>query len=517
MSTQHLKKFFSGTLLSRISGLGRDLVMAISFGDLPQVAAFMVAFRFSNLLRRLLGEGPFQSAFIPQFEEIRSKNPSASYHFFRQLTFLISLLLIGITVLGEIGLHALNPFLNPDNQEIASLTAYLLPGLLFICLYGLNLSILNCHDRFFLPSFAPFVCNLIWIAAAYLLRHQDPNLAMRLLSIWVAVGFFAQWLLTLPSTLALVKGSWKEWTTFCIPKEVKQLIQSFAYGAIGVGAVQINALCDSLFARHASLSGPVYLWYSIRLQQLAFALFGIACVSTIVPRLSRAIKQANLIDASKAFNLSYNRIIGIMLPCALAIFVLGLPAVNLIYGRGAFSEFAVIETTLCLFAYGLGLLPATLVILYSSLSFAKGDFRTPTLISLFAILLNLGLNALFIFGFQWGSVSTALATSLSAFANFFILKRQAHQRGWSPLLSLKDHVYIGAASFIAAFCAWGTEMLLFIENGPLTRVFTAQVLHFCVPAFAFLASLTLSAYLLRVEIVIDLMRALKPEKSVNNT
>ena len=93
----YTKRFFSGTLLSRISGLGRDLSMAFAFGDHPSVAAFMVAFRLSNLFRRLLGEGPLQSAFIPHFEGLRSQDSSQATFFFRKLITLITILILGIT------------------------------------------------------------------------------------------------------------------------------------------------------------------------------------------------------------------------------------------------------------------------------------------------------------------------------------------------------------------------------------------------------------------------------------
>ncbi len=91
----YVRRFFSGTLLSRISGMVRDLTMAFAFGDHPSVAAFMVAFRLSNLFRRLLGEGPFQSAFIPHFEGLRVEDPAKATFFFRKLSLLIVLLLVG--------------------------------------------------------------------------------------------------------------------------------------------------------------------------------------------------------------------------------------------------------------------------------------------------------------------------------------------------------------------------------------------------------------------------------------
>lgn len=124
-----MKRFFSGTLLSRISGLGRDLAMAFAFGDHPSVAAFIVAFRFSNLLRRLLGEGPFQSAFIPYFQGMRLQSQERALVFFRQLSFLILSLLVLITLFLEGGIFTFLSFssLSEEGRELMHLTGWLFP------------------------------------------------------------------------------------------------------------------------------------------------------------------------------------------------------------------------------------------------------------------------------------------------------------------------------------------------------------------------------------------------------
>ena len=189
---------------------------------------------------------------------------------------------------------------------------------------------------FFIPSVAPIICNVIWIGAAFFLRNEDPKMAMPTLAKWIVVGFVGQWLLTLPLTLKYAAGQWKEWFKFHIPQEVKNLAKAFALGAIGVGAMQINAFVDVLFARYADIRGPAYLWYSIRLEQLALAIFGIACITTVVPMLSRAIKSNNIPEAQRLFSISYKRIMAVMIPCTFAIVALGTASVNLIYGRGHF-------------------------------------------------------------------------------------------------------------------------------------------------------------------------------------
>ncbi len=521
----HVRSFFSGTLLSRISGMVRDLSMAFAFGDHPSVAAFMIAFRLSNLFRRLLGEGPLQSAFIPYFEGLKVQDPAKATLFFRQLALLITLLVLCLTCVGEIGLWTFSSYFDVSvgNREILTLTAWMLPGLLFICLYGLNISLLHCHETFFIPSFAPFVCNVIWILGALFLQSQPTPFAMQSLAKLVIVGFLGQWLLTLSSTLKHVPMNLKESFSFKIPKEVKELAKLFAFGAIGVGAVQVNALIDSLFARYADLRGPIYLWYSIRLEQLALAVFGIACVSTVVPRLSRAIKSNDIAGAQTFFNFSYRRILTVMIPCTFAIFALGGISVNLIYGRGSFSDFAVSETALCLWSYAIGLIPATMVILFSALFYARNNFRTPLRISIYTILLNIFFNALFIFILELGAISTALATSISSWVNFWYLQKRAKKEGWEPLFPLSKIISLSLASIFSGLCVVAIEYLflkptilpLLMGNQAIfPREFLDQAFYFTLSFLLFAGGLVFYSAVFKNQELLEVYQDFRPLKKI---
>ena len=490
-----IRRFFSGTLLSRISGMGRDLVMAFAFGDHASVAAFMVAFRLSNLLRRLLGEGPFQSAFIPHFMQIHVQDKSKANDFFCKLSLLISLLLIGFILLAEGGIAVfLTLPISDANREILKLTAWLLPGILFICLYGLNISVLNCYECFFVPSFAPFICNMTWCFAAFSLRHQAPDLAMPHLAKWVAIGFFGQWLLTLAPTLKYIGGNWKQWFHLQIPEEVKTLAKTLSLSIIGMGAMQINSFVDPLFARYIDVKAPTYLWYSIRLEQLALAIFGIACVSTIVPRFARCLKSGQIEQAKNLFNFAYQRIMVVMIPCTFAILTIGTSSVNLLYGRGNFSEIAVVKTTFCLWAYSLGLVPSSLVILFSAIFYAQNNFRTPMLLSVATVATNIVLNTLFVFQLQLGVISTALATSISTYLNYWTLHRFSYKAGWKSSLFLPLIIKTVFASAFAALCVF---IIGFLSPLGLTRHVSSQFLSFFMQVFVFIASLFFYAKLFK--------------------
>ncbi len=517
------RRFFSGTFLSRISGLLRDLVMAFIFGDHPSVAAFMVAFRFSNLFRRLLGEGPFQSIFIPYYEEMRIRGHREASLFFRNLSSWILLLLLGIALVSEIALGIIGycGSLSRNNQEILILTAWMIPGLLFICLYGLNLSLLHCHDSFFLPSFAPFFCNAIWIGGAIALRNREPSFAMLGLAKLIVLGFALQWAFTFYFTWKHVAASLREWISFKIPQEIKELAKSFTYGMIGAGAVQVNILLDALFARSANLRAPVYLWYSIRLEQLVLAIFGFACVSTMVPQLVRAIKSENNPLAQTYFSLSFTRIFAVLIPATFALLLLGGVSVNILYGRGQFFGEAITQTTFCLWAYAFSLIPSTLVMLLSTLFTAGGDFKTPMVISLFSVFLNISFNALFVFGMGLGAVSIALATSLSVWVNFFILYRIAHRHGWRLNCSVLRIFQVIYASLFALSCAFLIEYLIF-ENSMLaffisnevlfSREFSNQMMQFGLLFLSFVAGLWLYAKCKKNQDLFELFRLFWPQR-----
>ncbi|MCP5506394.1 MAG: murein biosynthesis integral membrane protein MurJ [Chlamydiales bacterium] len=480
-----LRRFFSGMMLSRVSGLARDLSMAYAFGDHPMVAAFIVAFRFANVLRRFFGEGPLQSAFVPQFEGLRSERQEEAYTFFRKLTVLIGGLVLLVIGVGELGIKFTLSFWSEGNQEILVLTKWMLPSLFFISLYGLNVSFLQCHNRFFVSSMAPFLCNAMWVMGALTLKNLPMERAMLGLSKMVLVGFIIQWMVTAFQMLRTM-GTAKWLTRDLFHPEVKTLAKAFSLGALGVGAMQINSFLDAIFARCAHLSGPVYLWYANRFQQLALAIFGIAAVNTLVPVLSRAIKRGDIEEAKRIFSFGCRRVILMMVPMTFAIGVLGFSAIDMVFGRGSFNLYAVNQTTGCLVAYALGLLPSTLVMYYSAVLYAEGNFKTSALFSLMTMGINVALNSLFVFGLGMGPISTALATSMGAWCNFVALRAVLKQKGWLIGYRWKECALLLGGTLIASSLAMKVE-----------PYFIDKAFRFVVPGSVFVGVLGVYALLFR--------------------
>lgn len=460
------KRFFTGTAFSRLSGLMRDMAMAFAFGTNSTVAAFLVAFRFSHLLRRLLGEGALQTAFIPHFETLKKESPLRAGIFFRDISVGLSILLIGIILLAMGGLFASLTFLdlNPGNQEILSLTLLMMPGLLFICLFGINASLLQCEKSFFTPSVAPVAFNLIWILGVAFLSNLEPVKAMTWLSFFIVFACMAQWLLTVPKVLKILQNYgfftlWQNIDPFSL--DVRRMVKPLFLGTIGVAASQINNALDAVFARYAESEGPAYLWYAVRMQQLPLALFGIALSGAILPPLTRAIKANDRVKFRHFLNFALSRSIALMLPLTFGLFILGSTSVALLYGHGDFNADSVSGTTQCLWGYGIGLIPMTLVIILAPAFYALNDYRTPMQASVMSMGLNLGLNSLLIAAFGFGAASVALATSLSAWMNAFQLAFILENKMGSFIdRSLWiDTAKVLIISSVATFLTWSTKLL----------------------------------------------------------
>lgn len=508
-----IKKFFSGTTISRLSGMIREIFMTAIFGTHPSVAAFLVAFRFANFLRRILGEGPFQSAFTPCFEELRVENEKYALYFFHKLTLWMILFIIFIITIVQGAIWSVSLFCQVPKTiyEILQLTSVLLPSSLFICLYGLNLSLLHSYNSFFIPSIAPAICNFIWIFGIYEVRNQPTSLAMQLLAKWVVIGFIAQWLFTFIYVKKYLTFSWKEWFKPIFLSKIGSLTKKVGISVIGVAALQINGWIDAIMARYIDLRGPTYLWYGIRIQQLLLALIGISCVHTITPYLTKMIKNSNIIYAKEIFHRTYRLIVTMMIPCTFAIFGIGLSAINLLYGRGNYSPESIIQTGLCLWGYGIGLLPSTLILLFSSIFYAYDRPYIPLRISIITVILNVVLNIFCTMNLKCGAFAIAGMTSISSWVNCFLLYRELSRLGWHSGLVVSRIMHLIYASMFALICCFSiypaSLLAPFINEAyGLSRLGIDQLVILLMQICVFWGSLLVYSYLVRKNDFISCLR-----------
>lgn len=515
-------RFFSGTMLSRITGMMRDMALAYAFGTQSTIAALMVAFRFAHLLRRLFGEGALQTAFIPHFEQLRKDDPQRAGQFFRDLAksltfFLAAIILVISLVLGYIYNYI---DLSPGNAQIVWLTLLMMPSLLFICLFGINASLLQCEKCYFAPSAAPVAFNLIWIAGVFFVKDFTTSHAMSWLAIFIIIACFAQWAITMPKTFAILRNYqpndlWGKTRLFS--KDVLYLITPLALGILGVAASQINNALDAIFARWASDEGPAILWYAIRVQQLPLALFGIAISGALLPPLARAIKNGDKTKFHLFLDFALRRSLALMIPITVGLFVMGDSCINLIYGRGDFGNASIAETTRALWGYGIGLVPMTLTLVLAPAFYAKGNYRTPSFAAVASMVINVVLNTVMIAALGLGAASVAVATSISAFVNLaWLVVVLSKQEG--PILSpnlLQSTCKIALAACIAGISVFGADLLFWGQVSGLdvargiTPLYdthlTTQLIHFGFNSAIFLTTLIASALVLKAEELTNLI------------
>ncbi len=461
------KHFFFGTSLSRASGLLRDIAMAVFFGSSPKIAAFMVAYRLANLFRRLFGEGNLQSGVVPHFEEIRGRDPKAAFLFYRDAAFSFSVGIGGFVGVMTAFLWGIKDFLSPKGAEIVSLSLWMVPGLLFICLSALNTALLQCQKKYFAPALAPALFNGVWVLAAWIGWVFFPSDAMVILSMGVTVAFAAQW----AATALQARFEWREHMSLrewfqpqIFPPSWRKILAPMGLGIIGAGAMQINSALDAIFALVADPSGPAYLWYAIRIEQLPLSLFAIALSGALLPPLSRSIQAGDLEGARALLRGSCQRAMFWIIPCSFALFALGAAGLNLLYGRGEFGSKDLLQTLFCLWGYGLGLIPAALTLLLTASFYAKKSYKMPTFASLFSVGFHILLNVVLVFVLQWGAVSIALATSLSAWINYAILAWGTEGIDFCSMMKI-GCASLGAAMMTVGLGSWAGDPTLAIIQG----------------------------------------------------
>lgn len=493
-------RFLSGTLISRFTGMLRDMAMAFAFGTAPALAAFMVAFRFAHLARRLFGEGSLQNTFIPHFEELRLQNETRAFAFFRDLAASLLLILAALIFIGMTILHFLYPMeWSAETKQILLYTSLMLPSLFFICLYGLNAALLGCEKQFFISGIAPAAFNLVWISAALYLSPLPINQAMIGLSIAVILGCFAQFAVTIPQTLKILPKNGFFFQTRPFSSDVKNLIKPLLLANFGVAASQINNAMDPLFALFANSEGPAWLWFAIRVQQLPLALFGIALANALIPPIARAIKSGDLEQFHHLFHFAIRRVFIFTVLTTAAIFATAPTCINLLFGRGHFDMESIAGTANCLLGYGIGLFPMAYILIAAPALFAFGDFKSPTKGASLSMLLNLGLNALFVFAFTWGSPSVALATSLASFWNAHFLsralgKKAGYIKDQTLQAELAKALFVACTALLAVFTLdyyvfRGVPALQLLLNEPLQlpETLLAQIFQFTAEAVVFCA------------------------------
>ncbi|OMH28482.1 murein biosynthesis integral membrane protein MurJ [Motiliproteus sp. MSK22-1] len=430
------------TMLSRVLGLARDVVIAQGFGAGASADAFFVAFKIPNFLRRLFAEGAFAQAFVPVLSEYRTKGSLAAVkELVNQVAGTLGLVLIVLTALAILGAPLLAILFAPgfymhDAAKFA-LTVDMLritfPYLMLISLTAFAGSILNSYDRFLVPAFTPVLLNLSLIGSVFWLQPWLDTPVMALA--WgVLIAGVSQLLLQLPFLVGL--GLLPNPKVGFRDEGVQRIMRLMLPAIFGVSVSQINLLLDTVLASFLKTGSVSWLYFSDRLVELPLGVFGIAIATVILPSLSRKHSEQSADAFAKTLDWAVRMVLLIGLPAALALWLLAEPLIISLFKYGAMEERDVVMTAFSLRAYSLGLLAFMLIKVLAPGYFSRQDTKTPVTIGIKAMVANMVLNLLLIYPMQHAGL--ALATSLSAFANAAMLLRGLlreeifrWQEGWS--------------------------------------------------------------------------------------
>lgn len=416
----------SMTLISRLMGFARDILIANLFGVNAATDAFFVAFKIPNFLRRLFAEGAFAQAFVPVLAQQRQHAQGKQLQtFVDQIAGTLGVLLMVLSIVGIVVAPLLISVFAPgflweagQYQLAVQLLRITFPYLLFITLTAFAGAILNAHGKFAVPAITPVFLNICIIIAAIWLA---PLFAQPITAL--AWGVFAAGVVQLSVQLPALarlgllprpRWGWRE------PK-VKQVLKLMTPAMFSVSVVQINLLFDTLMASFLVSGSVSWLYYSDRLVEFPLGILGIAVATVVLPRLSEHHLADEPVAFSRALDWGMKVVLLLGVPATLGLVLLAEPLVITLF---QYNEFAADDARMAaksLMAFAVGLLAFMLIKLLVSGFSAQNDVQTPLRYGLYSVVSNIVLNLLLIAPLAHAGV--ALATSLAAYLNAGLLLR----------------------------------------------------------------------------------------------
>ncbi len=488
------------TMVSRLLGLGRELVFAALLGAGMHADSFLIAFRIPNLLRDVFAEGALSAAFVPTFAKAwKDGGRDGAHQFAAKVTTLLAAVMGVVVLLAYIATDGIVDLLAPGFRDISgkreltrSLTRLMLPFLPLVSFAAVAMGMLNARERFRAPALAPAMFNVVAIITAGVLWQLQlaPEAVAVGWSIGVVIGGLAQLSIQLP---ALAKDGWRlRWSWGPAHPRVRELLVLMGPAVLGLAAVQINIFINSRFASYEP--GAVsWLQYAFRLLYLPIGVIGVALGTIATAGLAKNAAQGDLDALRQTLRRSLRLLMFLIVPAMVGIVLLRTPIVRMIFERGRFAPEDTAATAAALAFYAVGLVSYTGVKVLAPVFYA---LRTPR-IAVYGTAAAVATNIIAVVNLQpWlGFRGVALATALGALANSAVLL-VAFERGTGGLRGYGLLMHVGRVTTatlpmaVASMAAlYGAEALLGIE-GQVVRL-AAGLLPVAVGLAAFLAAASL--------------------------
>jgi putative peptidoglycan lipid II flippase len=493
-------------MTSRILGLVREQVIASLFGASAATDAYNVAFRIPNLVRDLFAEGAMSAAFVPTFTKYLAA--SGREPAWRLGNNVINALLIVTGLLVLLGIVFAYPLVaalaaedytsDAAKMELTVLLArVMLPALAFIAVGAAVMGMLNALHHFFIPALSPAMFNVVTIICAFALVPLMPGFGLDPI-VAIAIG----------TLLGGVVQTAMQWPTLrregfryrpildARDEGLRRVLVLMGPGTVGMAATQLNVFVNTWLATAEGEGAVSWLNYAFRLMYLPIGLFGVSIATAVLPTVSRSVHE-NDVGASRATianGLSLMMMLNI--PATVGLMVLAVPIVEVIFERGAFTAEDTFATAAALRFYAIGLIAYSVVRIASPTFYALGKNRLPVIVSIYAVIVNAGLNIILVrvMGYTGLALGTSIAAIFNATTLLVLLHRNLH--GLNERRIFISLVRIALASAAMGAAAAGTAVWL--ESALPGGALTLQIVRLGLSIGIALLVLAAAAWLLRI-------------------
>lgn len=416
------------TLISRILGYLRDILIAFFLGASIFADAFFVAFRLPNTFRRLFAEGTFNAAFIPSYTSAKIENSKKGKIFADEVLGLLLIVLTFLVTIAEIFtpflVYLIAPGFIDDDIKFnlaVEFTRITFPFLLFVSLSSFFSGILNANNKFAAAAAAPIFLNLILISSIIFSYYQNLNIAKQL-SYGVTVAGIIQLIFLIYATHEFYRPNLL--IKFKFSKKVKLFFNKLLPSIFASGVTQINILIGTIIASFQT--GAVsYLYFADRVYQINLAIAGIAVGTVSLPVLSKAVKMRNFSKLSLIQHRSIELSLLLSMPASIGLIIASEEIINGLFGYGSFTPTDVEMTSNALMFFGYGIIAFAMIKILANFFFARGNTKTPFYISSFMVFLNVIISISFFnnIGFLIIPIATSISTWVGVIIYIYILKK----------------------------------------------------------------------------------------------